>query len=280
MAKLKSSLACLSRGTRRLQKMPAQAHSRRILCVDDEPATLKARKLLLETAGYSVETATSGAQALEMLEKGTKADLVLLDFMLGEMKGDELAITLRKRYPALRLVAVSAVETLPPSLLNAVDDRVRKAQSPEILLSVVARVLDRPAGGVAGMKSASSPTVLCVEDEQLQLQMRRMLFESAGFIVFEARTAGAAMDIFRSQRIDAVLMDYWLSGTNGTKIAEEMKRLNPRTPIIMLSGFSSLPGEGTVVDAWLRKGEVAPEDIINEVQRLIGFQTDTKTSVS
>jgi hypothetical protein len=75
-------------------------------------------------------------------------------------------------------------------------------------------------------------------------------------------------------------MDYWLSGKNGTAVAEEMKRLNPRIPIVMLSGFSSLPGEGAIVDSWLRKGDVAPEDIVDEVDRLIGLRTDAQPTTN
>jgi K+-sensing histidine kinase KdpD len=55
----------------------------RILCVDDEAATLKARKLLLESVGYTVFTAVSGAEALDFLINGSTVDLVLLDFSMG-----------------------------------------------------------------------------------------------------------------------------------------------------------------------------------------------------
>jgi DNA-binding NtrC family response regulator len=120
-----------------------------------------------------------------------------------------------------------------------------------------------------------------VEDEELQLRLREMLLESAGFKVFGARTAKEAMEIFRSNHIDAVVMDYWLSVENGTAIAEQMKALRPRTPIVMLSGFSSLPGEGAVVDAWLRKAEIQPEDLIREVTRLVRLRKDARrTAIS
>jgi DNA-binding NtrC family response regulator len=114
-----------------------------------------------------------------------------------------------------------------------------------------------------------------VDDEQLQLQLRKMVFESAGFMVLQARSAATAMEAFESQNVDAVVMDYWLSGKNGTAVAEEMKRLRPRIPIVMLSGFSALPGEGVLVDAWLRKADSAPEDVVHEVRRLIGLRADT-----
>jgi CheY-like chemotaxis protein len=260
------------------QEKPGEPCTQRIFCVDDEIPTLRARKALLEAAGYSVVTASSGAEVLDTLAKGMQVDLVLLDFVMGEMNGDELARKVRERYPDLRLIAVSAVEQLPLTFLNTVDGHVRKGQSPETLLATISQVLAGSCIGVGMSSQPSAGTILCVDDEQLQLQLRTMLFESAGFMVLQARSASVALEIFRSQHIDAVVMDYWLSGTNGTTVAEEMKRLHPRIPIVMLSGFSSLPGEGAVVDAWLRKAEVEPEDILNEVRQLIGFQTNTRST--
>jgi FixJ family two-component response regulator len=57
---------------------------------------------------------------------------------------------------------------------------------------------------------------------------------------------------------------------NGMELASEMKRLRPTIPIIMLSGFPSLPGEGVgLVDAWLQKARVEPEALIERVIELI-----------
>jgi hypothetical protein len=52
-----------------------------------------------------------------------------------------------------------------------------------------------------------------------------------------------------------------------------MKQIRPRVPIVMISGFTSLPGEGVVVDSWMRKAQTEPEDLIGEVNRLIELRT-------
>jgi two-component system sensor histidine kinase/response regulator len=250
----------------------------RILCVDDDSDTLNLRKHLLESAHYSVTTVNSGAEALRILDEGAKFDLVMLDYVMPGMKGDELAQTIQKKYPDIRMIAISAVGQLPPKLLQAVDTQLQKGQDPEVVLTTIARVLGRPMRSAAIERPNKSRTVLCVEDEQLQLQLRKMLFESAGFVVLLAQSANTALELFRSRPIDAVVMDYWLSGTNGTAIAEEMKAIEPRIPIVMLSGFPSLPGEGAIVDAWLRKGHVEPEAILKEVVRLMEQHDDRKAA--
>jgi CheY-like chemotaxis protein len=248
-----------------------------ILCIDDDSAILRLHKRLLEDAGYSVLTATSGAEALSMLAEGLQAEVAVLDYLMPGMDGEELAVELRMRYPKLRLVAVSANQ-LPPAMLHAVDNHMQKGRQPEQIVSIVSKVLD--ACGEACEEKRSSATVLCVEDEELQLQMRQALLESAGFQVFGARTAKAAMEVFRSNHIDAVVMDYWLSVENGTAVAEQMKQLRPRTPILMLSGFTSLPGEGAVVDAWLRKGQIEPEDLVHEIKRVINLRNDPRRTTA
>jgi CheY-like chemotaxis protein len=259
-----------------MQGCGVKTYTQSILCVDDDSATLRVRRLLLEAAGYTVLTADSGAKALELLAQGVNANLVLLDYLMPGMNGDELAEKLREAYPDLPLVVISAVGQLPTRMLRAVNSRLQKGQDPEVLLSTVSTVLGQAEDQPRNEQLPPRKTVLCVEDEQLELQLRKMLLESAGFSVLQAKCASTAMEVFRSQPVDAVVMDYWLSGTNGTTVAEEMKRLRPRTPIVMLSGFCSLPGEGAVVDAWLRKADIEPEDLVNEVRRLIDLRAYTQ----
>jgi CheY-like chemotaxis protein len=201
--------------------------------------------------------------------------LALLDYLMPGMKGDELAQRMRQQCPSLPLIAVSAVGQLPEALSLAVDAQFQKGEDPELLLEAISNLISRNLGEEAG---DSQPTILCVDDEELQLDLRKRLFEAAGYKVFEARSAQDAMEIFRSRCVDAVVMDYWLCGNNGTSIAEEMKGVRPQTPIVMLSGFTSLPGESTMVDLWLRKGDVEPEDLISEVGRLVELRNPRRPS--
>jgi DNA-binding response OmpR family regulator len=70
--------------------------SDRILIVDDERDTLGLIELTLQTAGYQVTTAASGAQALSLLEEDTFS-LLLLDIMMPDMTGFQIIETLREK---------------------------------------------------------------------------------------------------------------------------------------------------------------------------------------
>ncbi len=240
-----------------------------LLSIDDDAETLRQRALLLESSGYSVLSIQSGQEALRVLASGTQVDLVLLDYMMPGMRGDELAQHLKQQYPSLPLIAVSSAKELPQSFQEIVNASVRKGQDPQVLLGTIAEILAK--NGKAPISRDRQRIVLCVEDEELQLRARKMLFEAAGYRVLEARSARSALDLFATQPPDAVVMDYWLSDQdgNGTVVAEQMKRMRPRTPILMLSGFTALPGEGALVDSWIRKSQLDPENLVNEVDRLI-----------
>lgn len=248
---------------------PHEKPRKELLCVDDDPNTLLLRKLVLEAAGYSVSTADSGERALQALARGMNVDLVLLDYLMPGMNGNELATKLRERYPSLPLIAVSAVGQLPDSLLKTVNAHIQKGQGPELLLSTVSAILEQLHNRDLQKQSHAKATVLCVDDEELQLKVRRMLFESAGYGVVEARSAVSALDTFQSQPIDAVVMDYSLGGQDGNTIARQMKQLRPTVPIIMLSGFSLQPSDTDNADLWLRKMDIEPEELVREVTRLI-----------
>ncbi len=80
---------------------------RRILVVDDEPMVCNAVEMMLTHDGHVVETATSGSEALASLERSS-FDLVITDYAMPQMKGDELARRIQQRSPALPIVMITA----------------------------------------------------------------------------------------------------------------------------------------------------------------------------
>jgi len=120
------------------------------------------------------------------------------------------------------------------------------------------------------MNVPAAATVLCVEDEEPQLQLRKLLLESAGYQVLPAQSGKQALELFRSNSVDAVILDYFMPGMNGLVLARELKRLKPNIPIIIFSAYTSLPDEviGTA-EVWLRKAEIDPEDLLGHVRRLL-----------
>ncbi len=113
-------------------------------------------------------------------------------------------------------------------------------------------------------------TILCIDDEPAGQLPRRLLLESAGHRVLEARTGAEGIKLFQSEKIDAVVLDYWMSGMKGTEVAGELQRINPEVPIVVLSGLTELPGETAgLVDRWLIKGSHRAEHLLDTIQTLL-----------
>jgi CheY-like chemotaxis protein len=85
----------------------APSSQQRILVVDDEPFVCDAVKMMLTFDGHVVETATNGKDGLAMFEKG-KYDLVITDFSMPNMKGDELAAAIKAKSPKQPVVMITA----------------------------------------------------------------------------------------------------------------------------------------------------------------------------
>jgi CheY-like chemotaxis protein len=94
--------------------------AQRILVVDDEPFVCEAVKLLLATDGHSVETAANGREALAKYDPA-KFDLVITDFAMEGMKGDELAEKIKGRAPNKPIILLTA---FPPEKKPAAIDLV------------------------------------------------------------------------------------------------------------------------------------------------------------
>jgi len=77
----------------------------RILVVDDNPDSVTIMRSILETRGFQVVVAESGAEALAHL-KAEKVDLVLLDVMMPEMSGLEVLQRIKDEYTTGRLPVI------------------------------------------------------------------------------------------------------------------------------------------------------------------------------
>jgi CheY-like chemotaxis protein len=101
--------------------------------------------------------------------------------------------------------------------------------------------------------------VLCIDDELIGLQVRKLLLERAGYRVATALNGPQGVEIFSTQPIEAVVLDYYMPGMDGGEVATSMRRIKPQVPILLLSAYVDLPAEVTsLVDLYMTKGEGAP----------------------
>jgi two-component system, chemotaxis family, chemotaxis protein CheY len=81
-----------------------------ILVVDDDPAIVATISEVLDFEGYSVHTASNGAEALAMVEHGDRLALVLLDMRMPVMDGWGFAQALKDRGLELPILVMTAAQ--------------------------------------------------------------------------------------------------------------------------------------------------------------------------
>lgn len=80
-----------------------------VLCVDDQPRELDAMQFVLETRGrFRVIACRSAKEALAVLQRGTAARLVVAELSMASVDGNELCRQVRRRFPDVATVLVSA----------------------------------------------------------------------------------------------------------------------------------------------------------------------------
>jgi CheY-like chemotaxis protein len=111
--------------------------------------------------------------------------------------------------------------------------------------------------------------VLCVDDDEIGLSVRKLLLEDQGFGVRTASNGTETLALLNTEKVDLVVLDYYMPGVDGGAIAAEIKRRHPGLPILMLSAYYSLPPETLDrVDAFLTKGD-APAKLFGKMQELL-----------
>jgi two-component system response regulator GlrR len=99
---------------------PASKRAARILVVDDDPGLLRLLTIRLRSEKYEVEPADSAAKALSVIT-GFRPDLVVTDLRMAQMDGLALLKELKRRWPSLNVIVLTAHGTIP--------DAVRATQS-------------------------------------------------------------------------------------------------------------------------------------------------------
>jgi CheY-like chemotaxis protein len=114
-------------------------------------------------------------------------------------------------------------------------------------------------------------TILCVDDEDIGLEVRRMLLERAGYCVLTAQNGRDGLAILQKEEVDTVILDFSMPGLTGGETAVAMRQLKPAVPIMMLTAYTSIPPEvAAMVDVSMTKGEGAPALLRNLANLLAG----------
>src|SRR5713101_7232122 len=183
-----------------------------ILLVDDEPGMLRYIRTLLEVDEHKVQTASTGEEAVERVQKGLQPDLVLLDLLMPGIDGLQTLEQLRQLKPGLKVVMLSCVndtrKVVQAMRLGAIDYLTKPFQKAEL-----DAVIGLCIGTAKGESYAGEVEELCDD------------------VFFVA--ASSAMKKIRSQaalvaNVDIPVLLLGESGTGKEVLARLIHKLSPR----------------------------------------------------
>jgi CheY-like chemotaxis protein len=107
-----------------------------VLCIDDNQDLLECEKEFLESFGYTVLTAPGGGKGLELAAIHS-VDVVVVDYFMPEMNGQEVAVEMKRLQPQAPIIMLSGATDLPEQVLEWVDAFVAKDRLASQLLPAI-----------------------------------------------------------------------------------------------------------------------------------------------
>ena len=230
----------------------------RILVVDDEETIREIVTAMLHTSGYQCQQASSGKQALAMLNSGEGFELVLSDLMMADMDGIGLLERTKEKYPEMPVVMVTAVHDISVALAairNGAYDYLLKPFEREQLLATVRRALEnRRLRAENRTYQTNLESLVLARTEQLRSAMAGL--ERSYDITLEA--LGDALDLK-----DAETEGHSKRVTAFTIVMARAKGLSQdQIRVIARGAFLHDIGKMAIPDAILRKpGPLTPEEV-------------------
>jgi PAS domain S-box-containing protein len=228
-----------------------------VLVVDDNGTNRFILRKTLNAWGMGVEEASSGKEALSMLnEDPEKFNLIILDYQMPEMDGVETAQAIRghARFTGVKIIMLSSWGAVSGSslkdlniseavqkpvkrskLLNAILTATRESIAPE-------QRIEEPDTGKALQRTVAFK-ILVVEDNIDNQTLAKRILEKAGYEVEIAENGKAAADKAKESVYDLIFMDIQMPVMDGFEATQQIRVYErtagrKRVPIIALTAHA------------------------------------------
>lgn len=219
----------------------------RILVVEDSRTQAFMMRVLLEEQGWHVTIAGAAETALAALGDPLP-DLILLDYNLPGMRGDEFCRRIRmnlntRGISILMMTALSPEKAEANSLDSGADDYVSKLVSPEVLLLRIRMLLRR----APEQKSVLIPqysafvnaSILAIDDDPAYLEFLGNELRTQGYEMESAPTGQQGLALLTTRRFECVLVDLTMPVMDGVEVCRQITamRASPESApaVIILS---------------------------------------------
>ena len=234
-----------------------------VLIVDDDPALLAAlpEALRLRMDGVTVDTADSGAAALDRIA-AREYEAIVIDVKMPGMDGLALLAEIRARRPdtpVLMITGHGEHALAIQALRGGAYDFIQKPIDRDHFVAALSRAmrahalnrrvkdrqvaLERCTGELEQIvekfgRGSEQPRVLIVDDDPALLQAlpQALQLRMAEATVETADSAAVALDRIAARDYDAIVTDIKMPGMDGLALLAEIRRRQPATPILIITG--------------------------------------------
>ncbi|MDE1156042.1 MAG: response regulator [Acidobacteriaceae bacterium] len=122
-------------------------------------------------------------------------------------------------------------------------------------------------------------TILCVDDNEQILSVRKFLLETRGYRVVSSASAAEALEYLKDApqgSVDLLLSDLLLPQMDGNELVQRAKQLHPALPTLLISGTVTAFERATAADAFLPKGASTPAELIDRIRILVARKRGPK----
>ena len=215
------------------------------LVVDDNVVGLEILSDFLKTLGFSVATATSGQEALNLLtewkNQGRHFDLVFIDWKMPDMDGIETSNRIHDLIAPTQLpviimaTAYNRDDALGLARKSGIRNVMTKPLSPSTLLNVLVDIFGRGlpekesklknAHEMAVVKELAGSRILLAEDNEVNQLVASRILKNAGLVVEIANNGLEAVEMVKTKPYDLVLMDIQMPEMDGITATREIRGL-------------------------------------------------------
>jgi PAS domain S-box-containing protein len=243
------------------------------LIVEDSPQAGELLQMYIESAGYRVEVAHNGEEAVDMAKR-LHPNVITLDLVLPIKDGWQVLKEL-KRHPLCKHIPIIIVSIVDEKnlgfSLGAVDYFVKPVNKVD-LLQAIDRVHILPKPG------DRRPTVLVIDDDRTATDLVQVILESEGYQVLKAFHGKDGVELAAREHPDLVILDLIMPEMSGFNVAYQLKHI-PATrsiPIIVLTSMEVDQETQTQMESYISgimsKSSFTKRDLLREISNIESFK--------
>ncbi|PWA06110.1 hybrid sensor histidine kinase/response regulator [Flavobacterium psychrotolerans] len=231
---------------------------KKVLLVDDNATNLSILKMQLETWKLNPTTASSGKQALEILEQGEVFHLIITDMQMPEMDGVMLAREIKAQQPQIPIILLSTVgnesKLKYPHLFHSVLTKpIKQAQLYEQIQHEFRPNGEQVHRGKSKQTELSEDfaknyplNILIVEDNLINQMLIIRVLNRLGYEPQVANNGKEAVDMQAAKSFDMILMDILMPEMDGLQATKVIRSTMSFQPQIVAMTANSFPEDRVV----------------------------------